>query len=154
MKIKKIKMKKNIFARMDACESLLNRPVFVEDGDWWWKIGHLRQREVQTVVVEMRWGCPDGGQTWIDGQEGSSVCLVGLAGNQTTMSCSPIAKRSIRTCTTNKWTAWMQHSCRRGHLWSTEAELSSIRTTPGHTHLWWRPEAPGVRMGGSFACTV
>ena len=53
------------------------------------------------------------------------------------MSCSPMAKRSIRTCTANNWTAWKQHSCRRRHLWSIEAELSSIRTTPGHTHLGW-----------------
>ena len=64
-----------------ASESQQNRPVFEADGDWQWKMGHLRQREAQTVVLEKRWGCPDGGQAWIDGQEGSSVCLVGLAGN-------------------------------------------------------------------------
>ena len=66
---------------MDACESQQNRPIFEADGNWRWKIRHLRQREAQTVVVEKRWGCPDSGQAWIDGQEGSSVCLVGLAGN-------------------------------------------------------------------------
>ena len=57
---------------------------------------------------------------------------------------------SIRTCTVNNWTAWMQHSCRRGQIWSTEAELTSIRTTPGHTHLWWRARSSGSLDGRLF----
>ena len=42
-----------------ASESQQNRPVFEAGGEWRWKMGHLRQREVQTVVVEKRWGCPE-----------------------------------------------------------------------------------------------
>ena len=49
-----------------ASETQQNRPIFEADGDWRWKMGRLR--EAQTVVVEKRWGCPDGGQAWIDGQ--------------------------------------------------------------------------------------
>ena len=72
-----------------------------------------------------------------------AIDLVEETSQSSTISCSAMVKRSIRTCTANNWTASMQHSCRRGHLWSTEAELSSIRTTPGHTHLWWRARSSG-----------
>ena len=64
-----------------ASQSQQNRPVFEADGDWRLKMGHLGQREAQTVVVKKRWGCPDDCQAWIDGQKGSSVCFVGLTGN-------------------------------------------------------------------------
>ena len=87
----------------------------------------------------------------LDWRPGTFFCVFGGIGREScTMSCSPMAKRSIRTCTANNWTAWMQHSCRRGHLWSTEAELSSIRTTPGHTHLWWRARSCGSTDGRFF----
>ena len=76
---------KNIFARMDGCESLLNRNKIdpflkrmVTGDEKWVTYDNVKRKP---VVVEKRSGCPDGGQAWIDGQEGSSVCLVGLAGN-------------------------------------------------------------------------
>jgi len=86
--------------------------------------------------------------TSLDWRPGKFFCAFGGIGSESsTMSCSPMAKRLIRTCTANIWTDWRQHSCRRGHLWSTEDELSSIRTTPGHTHLWSRARSSGSSDG-------
>ena len=87
----------------------------------------------------------------LDWRPGRFFCMFGRIGRESsTMSCSPMAKRSIRPYTANNWSAWMQHSCKRDHLWSTEAELSSIRTTPGHTHLWWRARSSGSSDGRLF----
>ena len=87
----------------------------------------------------------------LDWRPGRFFWVFGAIGRESsTMSCSPMAKRSIRTCTANNWTAWMQHSSRRGHLWSTDAELSSIRTTQAHTHLWWCARSAGSSDGRFF----
>jgi len=59
---------KNIFDSNDACESLLNRNKIDPFWSVWWKVGHLRQRKAQTIVVEKRWSGLDGDQAWIDGQ--------------------------------------------------------------------------------------
>ena len=70
---------KNSFARIDACESLLNRN----------KIDPFLKR---MVTVDEKWVSYDnmkrirswsksGEAAWIDGQEGSFVCLVELVGN-------------------------------------------------------------------------
>ena len=127
-----------------ASESQQNRPVFEADGDWRWKMGHLRQREAQTVVVEKRWGCPDGGQAWIDGQEGSSVCLVGLAGNHPLWATPlwPNAQFGPVLPTTGPL---------KCSTHAEEAELSYIRTMPCHTHLWWRAKNSGS-SDGKFFC--
>jgi len=87
----------------------------------------------------------------LDKRPGKFFCVFnGIGRESSTISCSPMAKRSIRTFTANNWTAWRQQSCRRGHLGSTEAELSSIRTTPGHSQLWRRPRSSGSSDGRFF----
>ena len=99
-----------------------------------------------------RWGCPDGGQAWIDGQKGSSVCLVGLAGNHP------------------RWAAPLWPNAQFGPVLPTtgplecsthaeEADQQRPNCLPSGqrqaTHIFGdAPEAPGARMGGSFASTV
>jgi len=127
-----------------ASESQQNRPVSEAVFDWRWRVGHLRQRKAQTVVVGKRWSGPNGGQACIDGQENSSVFLVGLEGNHLLWAAPlwPNAQFGPVLPTTGP---------PEGSRRSTDAKLFSIRTTSGHTHLWKRARRSG-NSDGSFFC--
>ena len=71
---------KNIFSRMDACESLLNRNKIdpflkrMVTGDEKWVT-------YDNVKRKRSWSKSGEAAQMVGSQEGSSVCLVGLAGN-------------------------------------------------------------------------
>jgi len=103
----------------------------------------------QSVVVEKRRSRPCGDQAWIDGQESSSLCLVGLAGNHP-LRAAPLwpndqFERVLPTTGPLK-----------GSIHAEEAIFNQQMPNclPSGHIFGGAPEAPGARMGGSFASTV
>ena len=151
---------------MDACESPLNRN----------KIDSFLKRMVTGDEIWVTYD--DMKRKWLwskSGEAAQTVAKPGLTARKvllcvwwdwresSTMSCSPMAKRSIRTCTANNWTAWMQHSR------SSDGRFFSIHRIVGISHQvittyfcpWrtslvvgsWPQESP-VKIGSSSFLTI
>lgn len=66
-------------------------------------------------------------QVWRSGR----FCCVfhGIGRQSSNISCLPMAKLLIRTCTLSSWIVWRKQSHRSALLWPTGRELCFIRTT-------------------------
>ncbi|XP_051859544.1 uncharacterized protein LOC127565408 [Drosophila albomicans] len=93
---------KNIFDRMDACESLLNRnkidPILkrmVTGDEKWITYDNVKRKQLWSKSGEAAQTVAKPGLT-----ARKVICVFGgISRESSTMSCSPMAKRSIRTCT-------------------------------------------------------
>ncbi|GFX92270.1 DDE_3 domain-containing protein [Trichonephila clavipes] len=94
-------------------------------------MGHVRQYCAKTIIVKARRSSSNGGQIRTNGQEGSTVYLVGLERNNLLSVASAWLNTKFRYLLSTIGPIESYRVTINGQNWPTEHLLCSIRTTPG-----------------------